>query len=82
MSNVNERLYEIQKMVEELIKTDDKKCLAEMNNMLYWKRQWHQEEERKLDDIFYFLNGVLFAKGIITGWSRTELVEKTRKEKK
>ena len=75
MSKVNERLYEIQAMIEKLINTDDKKSLKEVHRMISWKREVSeqvQKEERKLDDIFYFLNGVLFEKGLVSGWSRTQ----------
>ena len=68
MSEVNERLAQIQSMIEVLIKKEDIKNLKEIYDMLHWKKDCHQEEIRKLDDIFYFLSGVLFSKNIIMGW--------------
>jgi hypothetical protein len=76
MSEINERLFEIQKMIEVLIKKEDTKDLKEVYQMLDWKRGCHQEEIRKLDDIFYFLSGVLFSQGITCSWGRTEFIEK------
>jgi len=69
MSNVNERLYQIEKMIEKII--DDKKSIKEVHNMINWKRgvdDGVQLEQHKLDDIFYFLNGILFEKGIVKSW--------------
>lgn len=71
--SVNERLFEIQVMIEKFIELDDKKSLKEAHGMIRWKRDVResvQTEQRKLDDIFYFLNGVLFEKGLVEGWSK------------
>ena len=76
MSEVNERLSQIQKMIEVLIENKDTKDLKEVYRMLDWKRECHQEEIRKLDDIFYFLSGVLFAQGITVSWGRVEFKQK------
>jgi len=75
MTNVNERLFEIEKMIETLVKEDDKKSLLEVKQMINWKRGVNQSvqiEERKLDDIYYFLVGILFAKGLVKDWGGYE----------
>jgi len=71
MSDVNQRLYEIQQRIEKVLEIEDIKVLKEVHNMIEWKRNVSpkvQSEINKLDDIFYFLNGVLFEKGIAKGW--------------
>ena len=75
MVEQNERLCQIQKMIEALIKKEDIYNLKEVYKMIDWKMQCHQEELRKVDDIFYFLSGVLFAKGITISWGKTEFKE-------
>ena len=75
MTNVNERLFEIEKMIEILVKEDDKKSLMEAKRMIAWKRdvsEGIQTNERKLDDIYYFLVGILFAKGLVKDWGGRE----------
>jgi hypothetical protein len=75
MTKVNERLFEIEKMIEALVKENDKKSLLEAKQMMAWKRdvtESVQTEERKLDDIFYFLVGILFAKGLVKDWGGHE----------
>jgi curved DNA-binding protein len=45
--------------------------LLEVKDMIAWKRdvsEQVQTEQRKLDDIFYFLVGILYAKGLVEGW--------------
>jgi len=71
MSKINERLFEIEKMIETLFKKDDKASLLEAKSMIAWKRNVSEDiqtEERKLDDIYYFLIGILFAKGLVNNW--------------
>ena len=75
MTNVNERLFEIEKMIEALVKEDDKKSLLEVKRMMAWKRgvdEDIQTKEKQLDDIFYFLTGILFAKGLVKSWGGYE----------
>jgi len=75
MTNVDERLIEIENMIETLIKEDDKKSLIEVKRMISWKREVSehvQTEQRKLDDIYYFLIGILFAKGLVKNWGGKE----------
>lgn len=75
MTNINERLFEIEKMIETLIKESDVKSLLEAKRMMAWKRDVSEDvqtEERKLDDIYYFLVGVLFAKGLVKSWGGDE----------
>ena len=80
MSEVNERLSQIQKMIEVLVDEKDIENLKEIYRMLDWKRSCSQEEIKKLDDIFYFLSGVLFAKGITVSWGLTEFKKKESKK--
>jgi hypothetical protein len=71
MSNVNERLIEIEKMIEVLVKENCGESLLEVKRMMGWKREVREEvqsEQRKLDDIYYFLVGILFAKGLVKDW--------------
>ena len=75
MTNVNERLFEIEKMIEKLVNEDDKKSLLEVKRMMAWKRNVSEDiqtEERKLDDIFYFLVGILFTRGLVKDWGGHE----------
>jgi len=75
MTNVNERLFEIEKMIEKLVNEDDKKSLLEVKRMMAWKRDVSEDiqtEERKLDDIFYFLVGILFTRGLVKDWGGHE----------
>jgi hypothetical protein len=44
--------------------------------MIAWKREVSesiQSEQRKLDDIFYFLVGILYAKGLVKSWGGYKL---------
>lgn len=75
MSSVNERLIEIEKMIEVLVKENCGESLLEAKQMMKWKREVREEvqsEQRKLDDIYYFLVGILFTKGLVKGWGGNE----------
>jgi hypothetical protein len=76
MTNVNERLCEIENMIKTLVKENDTNSLLEVKDMIAWKRdvsEHVQTEQRKLDDIFYFLVGILYAKGLVEGWGGYKL---------
>ena len=71
MTNVNERLCEIENMIKKLVETNNVNSLLEVKDMIAWKRDVSenvQTEQRKLDDIYYFLVGILYAKGLVEGW--------------
>ena len=67
----NERLFEIENMIKKLVETNNVNYLIEVKNMIAWKRgvsEDIQTEQRKVDDIFYFLVGILYAKGLVNSW--------------
>jgi len=67
--NENEMLKSIQDTIELFAKKNMDKELLIVHDMIKWKKNDDTEPlMRSLKDVFYFINGILFMKGLSDHW--------------
>ena len=70
--NEKEYLHEISRMIEKLSKENCDSELKILKDMVDFRKSHSTPELQSLKDIFYFLCGILFAKGLSDHWNGTE----------
>ena len=76
--NEKEYLIEIQRSIELLV---EKKLNADVNvvhKMVNFRVGHSTPQLQSLKDIFYFLNGILFAKGLSDYWNGREVNQRSK----
>jgi len=67
-----EYLEQIQKSIGLLFKENHLKEIQMINNMVEFRMSHFTPQFQSLKDIFYFINGILFSKGLSDYWNGRE----------
>jgi len=70
--NEKEYLEQIQTSIELLFKKNNLKEIQMVNNMVGFRMGHSTPQLQSLKDIFYFINGILFSKGLSDYWNGRE----------
>ena len=74
-----EYLVEIQRSIELLSKKNHDKEIQMINKMVGFRTQHSTPQLESLKDIFYFINGILFTKGLSDYWNGREVNQRSKK---